>query len=483
MTRIIKEKACPPAPDFSDGKLPSGIIKNDYELTVITPLFGGGVEAGANDDVTPIRPSSIRGHLRFWWRATRGAKYSTPKELVGREKEIWGSTENPSPVTIKVGRVKDIDKINERRIANIKSKNDKNLFGFSSSGSEAYVLFPLRPSDEEKKNDIRKYIYREGIEFTLTVSWCDTNKLKEWRKAENEKLPKGKQLPQKVEDISNDVKAAIWAWVNFGGIGARTRKGCGALYCTKPPADEQNLHPPSVDGFKKWLEDKAEEYKFKLAPSSQEWPTLPKFYLLKSANDAMTAWRESLTIMKDFRQGGACGRDTDYGSSLWPEAESIRKLIEDELGVPLAKQSKSRNKNIPTPYFPRAEFGLPIIFELKNERIPDKQENIKPTLQYDKDHSRMASPLILRPICFTGGKEYTAMIVKLTVKPLKEALLKPSEKGTDLKSEVNITKNMIRNKKLTKYPNSPLSDPNSGGSAIKAFLSYAKSNGFREVTL
>ncbi len=476
MNRVVK-KRCPKAPVFSVDKLSAGIVKNDYELMVITPLFGGGAEAGINDDVTPIRPSSIRGHLRFWWRATRGAKYNSPKELYDREKEIWGSTDNPSPVSIKVS-VKDIDKIKDRMIANVKSKTDKNLFGFDSSGPEAYVLFPLRPlrsSNEEKNNNIRKYIYREEIEFTLTVSWCG---------AENERLPEDKKLPLEINDISNDIKAAIWAWVNFGGIGARTRRGCGALYCTKPPADEKDLHPPSVNGFKKWLEDKAKKYEFKLAASSQEWPTLPKFYLFKSPNNAMTAWRKSITVMKDFRQGGACGRsDTDCGSSLWPEAESVRKLIEDELGASLAKQSKSRNKNIPTPYFPRAEFGLPIIFELKDEYISNKQENIKPTLQYDEKHSRMASPLILRPVYFTENKEYTAMIIRLTVKPLEEALLKPSENGSDLKSELKVTKKMIRNKKLTKYKDSPLSDPNSGGSAIKAFLSYAVENGFTEVKL
>ncbi|NPV63073.1 MAG: type III-B CRISPR module RAMP protein Cmr1 [Methanotrichaceae archaeon] len=55
---------------------------------MITPIFGGGVKVGENDLVTPIRASSIRGHLRFWWRATRGARFETSSQLFDREGEI-----------------------------------------------------------------------------------------------------------------------------------------------------------------------------------------------------------------------------------------------------------------------------------------------------------------------------------------------------------------------------------------------------------
>jgi len=42
-----------------------GFETKSYYIQVITPIFGGGTEAGVNDPVTLIRPSSIRGHLRF----------------------------------------------------------------------------------------------------------------------------------------------------------------------------------------------------------------------------------------------------------------------------------------------------------------------------------------------------------------------------------------------------------------------------------
>ena len=34
-------------------------------------------------------------------------------------------------------------------------------------------------------------------------------------------------------DIALDVRAAIWAWQTFGGVGARTRRGLGAVELEK----------------------------------------------------------------------------------------------------------------------------------------------------------------------------------------------------------------------------------------------------------
>src|SRR5205085_10778174 len=79
-------------------------VERKYEL--ITPLFGGGVKAGENDNITPISGKAIRGHLRFWWRATRGGQFNGDLEAMkAREAEIWGaaSTINkPSPSQVQI---------------------------------------------------------------------------------------------------------------------------------------------------------------------------------------------------------------------------------------------------------------------------------------------------------------------------------------------------------------------------------------------
>lgn len=66
-----------------------------YRIEVITPMFGG-VFPGETDTVTPVRASSIRGQLRFWWRATIGAKCTDIDDLAKREGAIWGTMEEES---------------------------------------------------------------------------------------------------------------------------------------------------------------------------------------------------------------------------------------------------------------------------------------------------------------------------------------------------------------------------------------------------
>ncbi|MCP1392984.1 MAG: type III-B CRISPR module RAMP protein Cmr1, partial [Methanothrix harundinacea] len=186
--------SCPDKPEDAN-PYPDAITKS-YQIQLITPLFGGGAKAGENDEVTIIRPSSVRGHLRFWWRTTSGAKFERVEELRQREGEIWGTTKNPSKVIIGV---------------TIKSSGDsypcaRYQEGWSLPRFEKnhppYVLFPFQ-------GNIRKNVKPANCIANITIDLELT-------------------YP---EIISRDVEEAIWAWTYFGGLGARTRRGSGALYC------------------------------------------------------------------------------------------------------------------------------------------------------------------------------------------------------------------------------------------------------------
>ena len=170
------------APDAPEGCSRPGMEQRTYDIEVITPLFGGGAETGKNDPVTRVRVPGIRGQLRFWWRATRGAACANAAALRNREVEIWGDTDHPSKVRVRVEKVRE---------------------GVSKPWPQGFMgsMDPVSVS--------------EGCSFTLRVDY-----------------PCG---------LKADVEAAVWAWTNFGGIGARTRRGCGALYCKatgcEKPAD------------------------------------------------------------------------------------------------------------------------------------------------------------------------------------------------------------------------------------------------------
>src|ERR1017187_998242 len=73
-------------------------VKKIGNFGLVSPLYGGGVEPGEVDRNTPFRVSSIRGNLRYWWRATRGGTFETWDQMREAESAIWGDTEKPSTV-------------------------------------------------------------------------------------------------------------------------------------------------------------------------------------------------------------------------------------------------------------------------------------------------------------------------------------------------------------------------------------------------
>ncbi len=162
----------------------------ELDITVMTAVYGGGAEPGRNDTFDPFRVPSIRGQLRFWWRASLGAQYQTADKLREAESAIWGNTDHSSPVKLRILSFKaGVERPAARREPDGKWTNEQ----------PGYVLFPA----QENRKDVGR-IYRGGS-FCLEI-----------------------RAPRRLTD---DVDAALWAWLTFGGIGGRTRRGCGALYC------------------------------------------------------------------------------------------------------------------------------------------------------------------------------------------------------------------------------------------------------------
>jgi CRISPR-associated protein Cmr1 len=70
--------------------------KITFECETITPMF----LSGANQKEAELRPPSIKGALRFWWRAMNG--HLDLKTLKEREGEIFGDTGRRSAFSIRV---------------------------------------------------------------------------------------------------------------------------------------------------------------------------------------------------------------------------------------------------------------------------------------------------------------------------------------------------------------------------------------------
>ncbi|EFC90531.1 CRISPR-associated RAMP protein, Cmr1 family [Dethiosulfovibrio peptidovorans DSM 11002] len=415
----------PPAKPESN--LGDGTFEETYRISVVTPMFGGGVKAGEVDGKHPVRGTAIRGHLRFWWRATCGRKFSSSQELYHRESQIWGDTEKASPVRISVSKHTSIE--------------TKAVDRFKNFGPEQYALFSAKQNGQE--------VATEGLSFDLNVSAPDyIDGYQDIKKT----------TPIKVS-VRDEVLCALRAWLSFGGIGSRTRRGLGALHNDGTDLGEDYLSNCLSDGV------------------------FASVLISNPKGGAMAAWRDSVEVYRSFRQGfrGAIhekvlnnGKVLHVpGRTFWPEADAIRDIT----GCSTPKHSEPIVPNVARRSFPRAHLGLPIIFQFvdgdKNRARSDRDPS--PTTIKPSGAERMSSPIITRPI-FVDGSWRSGLF--LLPPPFLRALDLSGKWVSHGRSE-EFKDSVETSLEDTKAMNCK---PMGGKNVFDAFMAYAKSQGFQEVS-
>lgn len=207
-------------------------------------------------------------------------------------------------------------------------------------------------------------LLKSGYEFTLTLRFT----------------------PRVTEAQRDQVIEALRWWVSFGGVGARTRRGLGTVKAT---SDDIELKPVTRED----VESRG-----------------GRVVLGAPRETAIEAWKDAVEALKSFRQGENVarnrGRGNHPGRSRWPEPDVIRRLT--------GKHARGHEpEHAVDGFFPRAAFGLPIVFQFKdrNRGDPKGSKGKGLTLGPTGRAERMASPLILRP-CF-DGKRYRPVALLL----------------------------------------------------------------------
>jgi CRISPR-associated protein Cmr1 len=364
-----------------------GLEEDTRTYCFLTWVFGGGVKVRDHekfsDPVTPVRVASIRGQLRFWWRACNPSRCTSVAELREREGQVWGTTSQASAVTVEV----TVQPAAPRQVQVYRyvERNGKRRLNVARGMEEiAYGAFPLQPSREAQgryEEPGTLYDYGES-EFTLRFVYPT--------------------------EVKEDVLAALWAWESFGGLGGRTRRGFGAIG-RKPARDaiselEKYRHNPRIDHVPS------------LAGS--------RFAVSKHVKqNPIEAWKDGLGRLQKIRQGAGVGRNDPQpgtrkpaGRSRWPEPDEIRSLTGK--AAPLHSQPI-----VTVQRFPRAAFGMPIVFHFhpgsRDEPGSQGDPGMKPLqLQPDlEDSDRFASPLVIRPIPGAGGYSAAALALASDLPP------------------------------------------------------------------
>lgn len=362
-----------PSPDLARKAMaalasPPGTVKLQYRVTLITPMFGGGVSAGEPDTAMPFRANGIRGSLRHWWRLMARAgdfddlvspalSAMPPKALRGYECQLWGGVAVAGRPT------------RSRVVAKVCGWHVEPTFTYDEYDSRVsdlgYLLFPAK---------------------------------KEQGRPAKELLPAGGWFDLEIEcGRESDVQMVarlLDMWSTFGGLGARTRRGIGAVEVSGTAG-----HTLCV-----------------LSPNSG-WQTtaFSRFCIgratYSSARAALAAGARAygqFRVQEPYARRPKSSPKGRPGQSYWPEGDVIRRATGLHL-VTAIKQHPPRLGS--SAYFPRASFGLPMaIYFVKDQvnrpgNVPTDTPDWEPaprTLN-PPNADRMASPLILRPVAFPVG--------------------------------------------------------------------------------
>lgn len=374
------------------------------KLKLVTPLFGGGFEARNVDELVPVRAAAIRGNLRYWWRATAGARYATPKELYEAETALWGGAariieKEGREVVVGEGRVQlsvvclpldrrnltRIDRADVPRYARAILIQEKSATEKRIRSEARNENWPKHRLDEALRNasqqieDERDLMYPwvlPSCEFTLGLAMID-----------------GTPIPQ-------EVLGALRAFIDFGGVGGRCQRGFGSLVeVSRSPSSATNGWPPPP------------------GPPAECWHETPGCSSLVGAtlftgaasNSPVEAWKAAVQILEHFRRAELPGyRRPATGvpsHTSWPEADMIRAL----LNPPVARLGLARPPGA-LPVFPRAELGLPLTFQSQKKHT-GYFGNAKLWLQTGQDAiERLRSPVIAKAMRYEG-QWYPAILI------------------------------------------------------------------------
>jgi CRISPR-associated protein Cmr1 len=169
-----------------------------FTLETITPLF----IAGADDKTSELRPPSIKGMMRFWWRAYKYPQLLNPsqeekiKELSKLEGKIFGSSKEGGGkssfslrILCDVPISSNLNKFPKHNIQVTTSKGKSfhiNILEYMAYGTYEYKKGQLNP----------------GTRVTILLNILD-NKYKD------------------------EILKSLYFWSAFGSLGARARNGFG----------------------------------------------------------------------------------------------------------------------------------------------------------------------------------------------------------------------------------------------------------------
>ena len=365
-----------------------------FDFEVVTPMFLSGPRPAAPAE---LRPPSIRGAMRFWFRAMMGAVLPSLSvdQVYALESRVFGNTRFGSSVKIRVARL-----------------DPWSAYGGCTPDSdcEGHMTF----SPQEFPGVV--YLCGQGLLRYSHGDGCFHPRRGYVEPASRFRLDLASPS-QKVLDIATGC-LQLMQW--FGGLGARTRRGLGCVSC-------KAFRPPAGQPFGRWLDASLDGVRALFVAFAGEdgnanesgnavlsrYSTLrPGFYKLAAFDlGPVGSWQQALDrlgcLLRLYRNDGDTLGDTtpDYRQTVAPfmdgKSHSIGRvytLRNHVFGLPYQVSSGSRA----APNAPRPTAGV------RWERnVGDAVER----------GDRRASPLWLRPVPTRDGWKAVVMVMRAKFLP------------------------------------------------------------------
>jgi CRISPR-associated protein Cmr1 len=304
--------------------------KITFKLEAVTPLFIAGADQ-KNIKNEGLRPPSIRGLLRWWFRAIIGGMVSL-SDLRKFEDEIFGSPKQKSSIRITsfVDEVPAVMKIERRRSIKtnrlesflILKKANTPPTEFELSSGLGYLWFSI--SLQVGKGQ-RLGCYPPGTMFGLTVASPNKNTLK-------------------------ILLGCLWAIVHLGGLGTRMRRGAGSLKVTHISGTvpyEFVFDGTTVNEAKNFIEENLErifeDFRGYVGDKFNP-PKTPSFAVLSKSHARISIVKYESTRWEDVL--------SKIGSEYQRFRREIRQLTNRSIfGLPIIRDPRLRNLRHASPLF------------------------------------------------------------------------------------------------------------------------------------
>jgi len=249
--------------------------KIECEIEILTPMFLGGAPQEQNGKILcELRSQSVKGLLRFWWRAYKYGQLmgihdveSRLSKLQKEEDQIFGSVSgagNKSSFAISISP-KNLNKYNQplpNHKVPVKGKTFSiNILEYLCYGTYEYVR-------GQGNKFVREYLKEDQV-FNLKLRFDNQN-------------------------YREDILTALYLFSEFGGLGSRSRNGFGGLMVR----NRDEAFVALGDGFSKNIISN-KDFLDRLRVSDE----IPPFTAFSSGIKLFT------TVKKDYRSWDLCLAD------------------------------------------------------------------------------------------------------------------------------------------------------------------------------